>query len=176
MPKLIDEAGARILACARRKLLESGYGALTLRAVAAECGIAVGTIYNYFKGKDELVASVMSEDWEKALARMRTGCAEEDSVSGGLRKICGALESFSAVYRPVWAQYTATGGDASMFGARRLLLRGQIAAHVSALLARLSPENSALAPLLAEAALTAASQRDIGFAPLERLVRLAFHE
>ena len=40
-----------ILAAARQLLLEEGSGALGMRNVAAACGVAVGSIYNYFPGQ-----------------------------------------------------------------------------------------------------------------------------
>ena len=42
MPKRIENLKETILQHARQILLEEGYGALTMRAVAARCGIAVG--------------------------------------------------------------------------------------------------------------------------------------
>ena len=46
-----------ILAAARALLLEKGTGALTMRSVAAACGVAVGSIYNYFPSKGALVGT-----------------------------------------------------------------------------------------------------------------------
>ena len=49
MPKIIDEAREKILSAAKHTLLGQGYSVLSLRGVARQCGIAVGTIYNYFE-------------------------------------------------------------------------------------------------------------------------------
>lgn len=57
MPKIIDEAEKKLLAQARQQLFAAGYGGLSVRQLAKECGMAVGTVYNYFKDKDTLVAT-----------------------------------------------------------------------------------------------------------------------
>ena len=96
MPKIIDEARARILSTARRKLFAEGYSGLTLRGVAGECSIAVGTIYNYFKDKDTLVASVMMEDWLEVLGRMDQACAQAQAAADATVATWRALVSYQA--------------------------------------------------------------------------------
>ena len=46
MPKIIENPEENILSAARRLVAEQGYAAVTMRAIAKECGIAVGTFYN----------------------------------------------------------------------------------------------------------------------------------
>src|SRR5512141_3370409 len=67
-PTLREERAAvtrrRILDAARRRFFEDGYAATTLKAVAAEAGVAVQTVYAVFGSKaailDELRALVVS--------------------------------------------------------------------------------------------------------------------
>lgn len=162
MPKIIEEARARILSTARGTLLEKGYTGLSLRGLARDCGMAVGTIYNYFQDKDTLVACIMMEDWTAALARMDAACADAACAADGLEGICRAVEAFAAVYAPVWGQFSRTGGSSGIIQSRHGLLRGQIEARIRSLMERLQMEDTALAPLLAEAVLAAALQPDIG--------------
>ena len=63
MPKIIANVREQIIAEARRQIDERGYESLTVRSVAKGCGIAVGTVYNYFTSKDMIVASCILEDW-----------------------------------------------------------------------------------------------------------------
>ena len=63
MPKRIENLQENILRQAKPLMLESGYEALAMRDVAARCGIAVGTLYNYFPSKEALAGGVMLEDW-----------------------------------------------------------------------------------------------------------------
>jgi AcrR family transcriptional regulator len=71
MPKKLENVRELLLLEARRQAEENGYGAVTVRSVAKECGIGLGTVYNYFPSKDMLIASFILEDWEKSLSVMR---------------------------------------------------------------------------------------------------------
>ncbi|MBD5457178.1 MAG: TetR/AcrR family transcriptional regulator, partial [Lachnospiraceae bacterium] len=83
MPKIIQELREKILAASRTRLLTEGYAALSLRGIAQDCSIAVGTIYNYFKDKNTLIASVMLEDWLEALETMERVCAQAETATEG---------------------------------------------------------------------------------------------
>lgn len=70
MPKIIENLRASLLCEAKRQINELGYGQTTIRSVASGCGVAVGTVYNYFKSKDMLIASFILEDWIGCLKAM----------------------------------------------------------------------------------------------------------
>ncbi len=171
MPKIIGDARRQILLAARRTLFAEGYSGLSLRGVAQDCSIAVGTIYNYFKDKDTLIASVMFEDWEKTLAQMDEVCAAAPSAEEGLAGIEQALRQFAQLYTSVWEQFSRAGGSSGVVSSRHQMLRGQISQRISALLDRLGYEDAVLAPLLAETVLAAALQPDIGPEQIRRLAR-----
>ncbi|MEE0435744.1 MAG: TetR/AcrR family transcriptional regulator [Peptococcaceae bacterium] len=59
---------AEILTAARTLLLEKGAAALNMRAVAAACGVAVGSIYNYFPSKGALVGATIESIWRDIFA------------------------------------------------------------------------------------------------------------
>ena len=158
MPKIIDEARDRILITARRKLFAEGYSGLTLRSVAQECSIAVGTIYNYFKDKDTLVASVMMEDWVEVLAQMDQACAGASTAADGLVGIQQAIKRYAAV----WDQFSQTSGSSGAINSRHHMLRDQISQRILGMMERLDMEDTVLAPVLAETVLAAALQPDIG--------------
>lgn len=46
MPKKINALREKLLMCAREILVGRGYSELTIRAIATECGVVPGTIYN----------------------------------------------------------------------------------------------------------------------------------
>lgn len=54
-----------ILAVSRDLLCQQGWQGLQIRAVAAECQVAVGSIYNYFSSKTELVAATIESVWQE---------------------------------------------------------------------------------------------------------------
>ena len=105
MPKRIPDLDSRILSLSRQTLLEQGYNALSMRTLAAQCGVAVGTLYNYYPSKDALVARLILDDWQQMLLRMVEAAEGQFSLSEGLGELCRILEGFTARYRSVWAQY-----------------------------------------------------------------------
>ncbi len=164
MPKIIEAPKDKILAVAKERLFAEGYRGLSLRGVAAECGVSVGTIYNYYQNKDMLIATIMMEDWQIALAQMQAACQTAATVGQGVGAIYDALATFSAIYAEVWAQFAHTSGAASALSSRHHLIRGQIEAQLSVLLCRLGRVEQAeqcLIPLLGETLLAAIMQADI---------------
>ena len=71
MPKIIENVREQLLCEAKRQIEKNGYAKTTVRSVALSCGIGVGTVYNYFKSKDMLIASFMAEDWLSCLEKMK---------------------------------------------------------------------------------------------------------
>jgi len=172
MPKLIPEAKANILAAAKKQLFERGYAGFTLREIANQSGVAVGTIYNYFSNKEMLVASIMAEDWLCALDRMRQGCRSAATVVEGVKAIYDGIVAFAQEYEPIWAEYT---GVPSGFGQRHVMLRNQLSGLLSELLARLGrPKDARFCPLLAEMVLSCAMQKDIDYLSLSEATKRLF--
>ena len=52
-----------ILAASRRLIQEQGWAAVSIRSVAQACDISVGSIYNYFNGKADLIAATVESVW-----------------------------------------------------------------------------------------------------------------
>lgn len=60
-----------LLSCASRIECTEGVDAINIRRLAAEANIAVGTVYNYFESKQEVLLSLTEAYWEGALAEMQ---------------------------------------------------------------------------------------------------------
>lgn len=60
----IYDAGVAVIA-------EQGYHSATTDAIADEAGVAVGTIYNYFKNKEEILASIFEQELTKRLTWLK---------------------------------------------------------------------------------------------------------
>lgn len=127
MPKRIENLRETILCSAKTELLACGYDALNIRGVAKACGIAVGTLYNYFPSKDMLAAAVMLEDWLLALERMRSTCRTLRNVPEALRTLHAGIMDFTGIYSPIWAGYTFSDSARSAFGKGHRLLVQQLA-------------------------------------------------
>ena len=157
MPKIIKDARKSILQAAKTQLLESGYNHFSMRAIASECSIAVGTLYNYFPSKLTMIASVMMEDWEQSLMNMKEGCADVDNIFDGFSVIYNNICSFANIYRDCWAQYKIGNPDFADDTDRHSVLVGQLKALVEELISRFGYQDClSLSSLLAELILAAA--------------------
>ena len=54
-----------ILQHSRQLIQRQGWGAVSIRTVAQACGVSVGSIYNYFGSKAELVGAVVESVWQE---------------------------------------------------------------------------------------------------------------
>lgn len=140
MPKLIANLRENILKNAKAELLQKGYDSLTIRKVAQDCGIAVGTVYNYFSSKEMLAASVMLEDWLCVLNRIHGGCAAARSVPDALRVLYEGVSDFSGIYRSVWEGYAFSETERGAFSERHRLLASQLKECLQPALTRFSPD------------------------------------
>jgi AcrR family transcriptional regulator len=101
-----------ILASAEQILAESGYAALTMRAIAAGAGVSSGTVYQYFGGKEDVFAALMA----RRLDELRANLDAADrglGIAGLLREI---LPQVTELWRrlgrsaPQWEAKVLAGG------------------------------------------------------------------
>ena len=52
-----------ILAISKKFILENGLPAFNIRAIAKECGISIGAVYNYFPSKSALITAAVESVW-----------------------------------------------------------------------------------------------------------------
>lgn len=52
-----------ILSTCRELVQQQDWSAVSIRSVAAACGVSVGSIYNYFSSKEELMADTVESVW-----------------------------------------------------------------------------------------------------------------
>lgn len=77
----------RILRAATRVFARKGFYATRVSEVAKAAGVADGTIYLYFKSKDELLISLFEDRVERLLETMRRDIARLESPEAKLRRI-----------------------------------------------------------------------------------------
>lgn len=126
MPKIIANLENRLMQEAQRQIRESGYNSMTIRSVANGCGVGVGTVYNYFTSKEDLLARSMLTDWNACLEVIGTASSEADRPTPVLQCIHDQLIRFSQLHQPVFrdaAALTAFLGTASRYHS---LLRSQL--------------------------------------------------
>ncbi len=117
-----------ILAAAERVFGQSGYAAATVDAVAAEAGVAKGSVYNYFKSKEALFHEVFLATVEVAeaeLARITDapGTAAE-KIGRGLEFWHERLERFLGIGRMVIEAWSVAAGENSQGQLTSALRRG----------------------------------------------------
>ena len=108
MPKIIDNLREQIQIEAMHQILNNGYAKTTIRSVANGCNIAVGTLYNYFKSKDELIVSFMLEDWEQCVSVITA--IQDSDPEAFLRQAHSALDKFIRKYERLFSDEDAQRG------------------------------------------------------------------
>ena len=149
MPKIIENLESRLLAEAYAQTRELGYSALTIRNVAKACGVGVGTVYNYFSSKDELLATFLLEDWKQCIAAFEAKSVCSDVPMDVARCIYDQLVLFARRHQNLFRDPGAEDRFAGAFSNYHKLLRGQIAIPL-----RKFCESDFAAEFVAEALLT----------------------
>src|SRR6516162_887439 len=73
-----------ILAAAKRTFLASGFGAVSMDAIAREAGVSKATVYAHFAGKEELFGAVIGRECERYFARFSAGELDPCDVRASL--------------------------------------------------------------------------------------------
>lgn len=76
------ERQSNIMTTVRAMLEEVGYDGMTIRGLAKRAGVAQGTLYNLYGGKDSLVLAAVDD-----LLSQLTGTAVEEAPGGGIDAI-----------------------------------------------------------------------------------------
>ncbi|WP_216892751.1 TetR/AcrR family transcriptional regulator [Nocardia alni] len=99
----LDAQAGVIVHAATRVLSRAGFAGLSMAAVAAEAGVATGTVYKHFSGKSELMTAVFREVVGRevaAVARAAGSVVEGEPVSdaprGAVERVVAATETFAA--------------------------------------------------------------------------------
>ena len=95
----------QIIEAAERSFRKRGFHATTLREIAAEFGMSVGHIYNYFSGKDAILEALIHRKIDDFLSLLTKG-NPNDTVRDRLRRV---VNSYIAIprWRPSCSRSTA---------------------------------------------------------------------
>jgi len=111
----------RILAAAKKVFEAHGYAAATMDAVAAEAGVAKGSIYNYFKSKHDLFSQIFKEmtagEMASADELLATSASAAEKLAALLDYWSGRLEEYQRMGRLVlefWATAAREGQQGEM--------------------------------------------------------------
>lgn len=130
----------RILSAARKLFDRRGYAATSMEEVADRSGLAVGTIYNYFASKDDLLVAIMNREadqlmalGERILENPPTDAAEAISALADL-----FVHSITADERLLWREVIAAAvSHPATLGARLFKADTRLLALVAAMIDKL---------------------------------------
>lgn len=112
----------KLLETAQRIFDERGYLATSLSDIAQESGVSLGTVYQYFADRNDIVATLAAES---ALRMLDRGAADWNSGEGrlGLRRAIAALVTMYWENRPFFSLWeTASHIDQRLADLRRDLV------------------------------------------------------
>lgn len=91
MQARLDAQGALIVQAATRVLSRSGFAGLSMASVAAEAGVATGTVYKHYDGKAALVTAVFRTVVAREVAAVSAAAASGSAVE----RVTAAVETFA---------------------------------------------------------------------------------
>mgnify|MGYP000849086937 FL=1 len=139
MPKTLTNVKEDIMAVTRQMIKESGYSELNIRNIAARCGVAVGTVYNYFSSKDEIITEILLTEWNLMLRRIdQSSRTTAYSPVEMLEVIYNELNSFMINVHGKWFQTiqleNTENVTVSKLTEKKKLLKDQISEKVLAVI------------------------------------------
>ncbi|HEX3030004.1 MAG TPA: TetR/AcrR family transcriptional regulator [Clostridia bacterium] len=126
MPKTLVNVKDDILMVTRKLLSEEGYGRLNMRTIASNCGIATGTLYNYYKSKQEIVEEILKIEWNMMLRRIEQASKSNRNVIENLGIIYSELIVLMNDVHKIWFADTRLNNDyelSSIKGQKEMLLK-----------------------------------------------------
>ncbi|MCQ2489073.1 MAG: TetR/AcrR family transcriptional regulator [Clostridia bacterium] len=175
MPKVIKDLDKKIIEVATKQLFEKGYAKMTMRSISDECGIAVGTLYNYYKSKDVIVADVMLVDWSSMIKSVSSSCLTAASIHDAFKYLYDGVISFSDKYTPVWHEYGNEVSIRQKMPDKFDLLTSQLAGILNEVLVRCHDEKDEfISVFLAEVILNAATKHGLEYSDVSRVLHRMF--
>lgn len=163
IPKIIENAKELIAAETMRQINEIGYRQMTVRSVAKACGMAVGTVYNYYPSKDEMVASVVLDDWGRFVDGMREELPRALSAEEAFRLIYGGCAKFIDELRPLFTDTSAVAAYAVTHSVLHENVNRQLADLILPTVASVKAENQDFTAVFLAESILALTRADIPF-------------
>lgn len=91
MPKIISNVDITIKNCAMELFSELSYTNVDMRMISKKSGVAVGTLYNYYKNKKQLYLAILKESWENTFEKLDIINQATVSYKEKLRKFISIL-------------------------------------------------------------------------------------
>ncbi|MFN3077597.1 MAG: TetR/AcrR family transcriptional regulator [Alphaproteobacteria bacterium] len=146
----------RILEAASRLFRDHGYGAIRIEDIAQAAEVSVGTLYNYFTNKGDLLLAIVSMEVEEVLETGKSVVADPPAdIAQALARLIGIYYDHSLFYlsKEMWRTAMAISIEApeTPFSARYTALDALLTAQVCDLIRELQRRGYARPCLEAEA-------------------------
>jgi AcrR family transcriptional regulator len=102
LARIIENPQQLILSKAKEILYNEGYMNLTMRNVSKACDIALGTIYNYYPTKKDLVIEMMTEYWHEYINKTQAIVNSDYNFYDKLKIIFDDLSIFLKTFKEIW--------------------------------------------------------------------------
>jgi TetR/AcrR family fatty acid metabolism transcriptional regulator len=93
-------------------IARKGVAEATMQEIADEAGVAKGTLYVYFRDRDELLAKTAARAYDKLVAELETAMHADGTLAERLTGVVLRQLSFFDEHRALFSAYIALGGDA----------------------------------------------------------------
>lgn len=172
MPKIIEQLYDKIIEVTKEELEVVGYDNLKLRNIANKCDIAVGTIYNYFKSKEYLVAIILSAEWNTSIEELKNAFSNSCILKDVIKLIYLTVEKFYFKYKKVFDTYTRSDESFSdNYKSYHVVLRKQITdLIVTGLETNSYQYDDSSLPIISEIILTCAMHNDINIENIQKTI------
>lgn len=140
-----QERERRILSAARRLFDRNGYVNTSMEKVAARAGLAVGTLYNYFSSKDQLLVAISQVDTEHLLKIGERILADppDDPVEAIAALTDVMVQGITAGERRLWRElFVASIAAPDTLGARLFALDMRLIVQLTTMLDLLKSRGS----------------------------------
>lgn len=94
----------KILSSAKEIALKQGITKIDIRSVAKNCGIATGTVYNYFPSKGDLLVAVIEEFWAGAFKSIEWESFNRNDFYTNLEKVYNILNEYLNKFKENWIE------------------------------------------------------------------------
>ncbi|MGD1941211.1 MAG: TetR/AcrR family transcriptional regulator [Leptolyngbyaceae cyanobacterium] len=110
MPKIVDRERYRqeLLSQCLTLFAERGFGAVTMREIAASLGVSTGTLYHYFPNKESIFVQLVETYCEKDVAEFFAQAPLTESLENKLRRITTFFWRHYSIYQQqflIWIDF-----------------------------------------------------------------------
>lgn len=107
MNRNCEERKKEIIKTGGDVLGKRGYSAFNMREIAKCCGISVGTLYNCFGDRDELIRAIIDDAWAHEIDRARAIIANTRCSIEKARVLYDSILTFETKFVSIWCDCTA---------------------------------------------------------------------